>query len=155
MAVKVYPERRMRDEHPFKIWQALQRLRVMDKLAGVEDRYYSPSDICNVLYSNWQDLDIRQTLCVLEAKINYAIRFLKIEHYIEERMERSSSNSDGWFRYDRPMDEYRILYSMDSTVREVLGDRSQDMLRDLMDDSWGVWIGRPVIDVDKILEKYA
>lgn len=154
MAVKVYPERRMRDEHPWNVWKALQRLRVMDKLAGVEDRYYSPSDICNILYSNWPSLDVRQSIWVIEAKINFTIRFLRTEHYIEELVERPSSRCPE-FSPMRHMDSWRICYNMSRETKDALGDDVDVIQRQVMDDRWGVWIGRPVIDVDKILEKYA
>lgn len=150
MGKLVHPERRMQDEHPWNIFKTLQRLAVKAKLEGRPDSYFSPSDIANSLYDNWPSLTVRQTLLVLEAKLNFSIRFLKARAYIEERMERPSLSAPA-FSPMRSMDEYRIRYFPDTSLKEILGDNLEAAVRDNMDDKWGDWIGRKKHDWRKYL----
>lgn len=147
----VHPERRMRDEHPWNVYKTLQRLKVMAKLQGLDNPFFSPSDICNALYDNWGDLDIRQTLWVLEAKMNFPLRFLKAHFYVEEWMERPSSRYASPWDSPRGMDSWRSRDLLSDGTKAVLGPTYEALCRDQMDDKWGVWINRKTPDISKYL----
>lgn len=141
MAKIVHPERRMRDEHPWTIYQSIRRLQILEKLNGRDDAYIRPQDIAAHLFSNWDKLTVRQTILVLEAKIEFTLRFLKSNHYIEERMERPGSRDPDWTPM-KNMDEYRVCYLVSPEIRKILGSDPDSVCRDLMDEKWGMWIGR-------------
>ena len=141
MAKTVHPDRRMRDEHPWTVFKTIQRLQVLEKVSGRADAYIRPQDMANYLYSNWSQLDVRQSIIVLEAKIEFTLRFLKAEHYIEERMERPGSRDPDWSPM-KNMDEYRVRELLSKETRDVIGPDYEEICRGLMDDRWGQWIGR-------------
>ena len=150
MAKIVHPERRMRDEHPWTIYQAIRRLQILEKLTGREDVYIRPQDIAAHLYSNWHDLSVRHSIIVLEAKIEFTLRFLKANHYIKERMERPGSRDPDWSPM-KNMDEYQVLYLLSPEIRGVLGPDPNAVCRGVMDEKWGMWIGRKTPNLSKYL----
>lgn len=150
MAKIVYPERRMRDEHPWTIYNTIRRLEMIYRLAGRQHVWISPVHVGQALYSNWESLSVREFILVTEAKIDYPIRFLKVNHYIKERMERPGSRDDPWSPM-KNMDEYQAQVLLSPEIFKAIGSEAEDVCRDQMDAVWGKWIGRKEFDVSKYL----
>ena len=146
----VHPERRMRDEHPWTIYNTVRRLQMILRLSGREDAWITPVDIGKHLYSNWDDLSVREFILVTEAKLSFSIRFLKANHYINERMERPGSRSPDWAA-PQPMDEYQAHSILSPEIFKAIGPSAEKLCRDQMDSVWGKWIGRKEFDASKYL----
>jgi len=146
----VYPERRMRDEHPWTIFNTIRHLQMLNFLAEHFDAWITPSDIGKHLYSNWDGLSVRDYILVTEAKISFPLRFLKCNHYISERLERPGSRSPDW-AVPQPMDEYQARTLLSIEVSRAIGPDAQAACRDQMDRLWGKWIGRKEYDISKYL----
>lgn len=137
MARRINPERVMRNAHPFDVWKALRRLKVLDKLAGNEEKFYRPQDIAAKMYENWHDLELRHVLLALDCKLSYPIRFLKAHRWIIEEVEHHPS-----YYTPRQLDAYKI---QESTILVFEGETSADVdsrVRQVMDEDWGFWINR-------------
>lgn len=146
----VYPERRMRDEHPWTIFNTIRHLEMIYKLAGRQHVWISPELVGKALYSNWDALSVREYILVTEAKIDYPIRFLKSNHYIKERMERPGSRDADWSPM-KNMDEYQSRPILSPEVAKAIGPDAMEVCRDQMDAIWGKWIGRKEFDISKYL----
>jgi len=156
VAKKVYPERRMRYEHPFNIWRTLTRLKVMTKLQGSEDLYFSPSDIANVLYDNWQELEPSTQALVLSAKLHFPLRFLSREYYaIEETSGLPKFDYvTGQVEAPKHLDRWCVRPPLTESTKITLGDDYYASVHRIMDDRWGKWIGRKEFDYAKYMDKY-
>ena len=146
----VHPERRMRDEHPWTIFNIIRHQQMLLRLTGRFDAWITPVDIGKALYSNWDALSVRDYILVTEAKITFPLRFLKVNHYISERLERPGSRSPDWAA-PQPMDEYQARTLLSPDIAKTIGPDAAEICKAQMDKTWGKWIGRKEFDISKYL----
>jgi hypothetical protein len=145
MARRINPEKAMRNAHPFDVWKTLMRLKVMGKLAGKEDEFHRSADIAAKMYDNWSELELRTKLLVLDCKIGYPLRFLKSHHYIEEQVENHPT-----YYQPKLLDAYRANSFCSNPGFEP--GWNDAIVRGIMDDKWGFWIGRRPLKISVDLD---
>jgi hypothetical protein len=146
----VNPDKRMRYIHPYDIWKTLMRLKVASKLAyDKPDTYFTEDEIAAALFANWHELGVRGKLNVIQSKIHYPLRCLKIMRRVEEeQVEIAERNWDGtWQKRDN--ETYRAcpgLYSKSDCGLPTFAGQDKETLEqwefDTIDEYWGTYIGR-------------
>lgn len=142
----VDPNKRMLRTHPFYIWRALHRFRVMDRLRGEEGAYHSPEEIAGVLFSNWADLEPFQRRKVVTAKIDFPLLFLKHKLIWVEEETTQVENPDRWDREYRPLVDKGINHFRAKPGPFLNWDcelfEPMETSWNCLDEEWGYWTGR-------------
>jgi len=141
---KVDPWRRMNRTHPYDIWGTLYRLAAYEKIKGEPPAFYTPAQIAALLFTNFNDLSDYDKQRVIRCKIDYALLFLRISHYITEDWEMPKADSDRPWHNPEPI--YKKTYRVGSRGVFHIDGWSPDQVKrttfSVMDEHWGKWIGR-------------
>ena len=136
MVTKVYPYRKMRHIHPYKIWAVLQRMRVLHKLNNTTPVTYDAHNIAASLFSNWNDLTRSEQETVILSKLHLPLLMLRIESWITAEFEIDEETgktiAERW-KVDKNVFEGISGLSYDGVIR---------LTESSIDEDWERWKGR-------------
>lgn len=138
------PHARAVKVHPYDVWGVLYRLQQWEKVKGKTAGFYTIHDIAALLFSNWNELSEHQRQMAAIEKVEPAMLFLRIGHYVREDYEWPKPNPN------RPWEEPKPIYKKTYQVKgkgtfhfkSATPEYAKRATWSVMDENWGKWIGR-------------
>lgn len=134
----------MQRQHPYEVYRALLALRLRDQAICGELVYYTPREIAQVLYTNFDDLLPMDQNRVMQFKLDCPLRCLKYSTFVEEHTLPRRVNDYFGNLTDIVRDgqgSYRArenVFNLSGWTRKQMLDATEDAL----DRDWAMYINR-------------